>query len=221
MITIYKITCLVNKKIYIGQTKNKIEKRLNYHKWSARRQKMSCPKLEKAINYYGADNFVIEQLANTETREEADLLEEEYISKYDSIKLGYNIQSGGTGGNRVIVGSKNPNAKLTDQQVNEIRILLDNKSIKQKDIADKYDVHTTTIQRISYNVGWHENDIKPTRRKQRSIKKWTTLTEEKVKEIKTLLKEEKMDIIDIANLYGVCYASISHIKNERTWKHVK
>jgi hypothetical protein len=47
----------------------------------------------------------------------------------------------------------------------------------------------------------------------------SVLTEEKVKEIKALLKTG-MKRIDIANLYGVADCTIGDIKAGRTWRHV-
>ena len=48
---VYKIENLINGKIYVGQTKQKIEKRIEQHKYS----KNSL--IGKAIQKYGLENF--------------------------------------------------------------------------------------------------------------------------------------------------------------------
>lgn len=46
------------------------------------------------------------------------------------------------------------------------------------------------------------------------------LNEEKVVEIKKLLKEGKLTQTEIAKIYGVSRRTIGSIKNHKTWKHV-
>lgn len=56
---LYKITNLVNSKIYIGSTRQKISKR-----WAGHISKSSCCLyLKHSINKYGKENFKIEVLA--------------------------------------------------------------------------------------------------------------------------------------------------------------
>jgi len=104
---IYKITNVINEKIYVGQTKQyygaeKIgaEGRLKRHIANAFNPKSGsgCPKLENAIRKYGKECFVTEVLEKT-TQDEIDELEEYYIREYDSTNntIGYNISLGGKG----------------------------------------------------------------------------------------------------------------------------
>lgn len=85
---IYKITNILNSKIYIGITKRSLNKRLNEHK--------SCKKsaISKAINKYGIDNFLMEQIDDAETLSEALSKETFYINQFDSFirANGYNIE---------------------------------------------------------------------------------------------------------------------------------
>lgn len=57
---IYKITNQVNKKIYVGQTKQTIQRRFRGHKQAAKDNKKSSYKLYNAMNKCGADKFSIE-----------------------------------------------------------------------------------------------------------------------------------------------------------------
>lgn len=96
MIGIYKITNIINNKVYIGQSIN-IEKRVKEHFY-----KVQCSKdisfnsiLHQAIRKYGAENFTWEVLIECSI-EDIDKLEQKYIQEYNSIAPnGYNILIGG------------------------------------------------------------------------------------------------------------------------------
>lgn len=75
-------------KSYVGQT-TKTSRR-----WSPMRY-YGCSKFFYAIMMHGWNNFEHEILAECESQEEADSLEQQYIVQFDSINNGYNIASGG------------------------------------------------------------------------------------------------------------------------------
>lgn len=91
---IYKITNLVNDKIYIGKTIKSIDFRFSQHL----RKTSGCLKLVRAIKKYGKNNFKIEQIDIAENNEELNKKEIMWISKLNSINCGYNLTNGGTGG---------------------------------------------------------------------------------------------------------------------------
>lgn len=97
---IYCVTCLVNGKMYIGQTTNTIEKRFNGH---IKDSKKSDYKFYRAIRKYGPENFTVEELASysAPTKQELkpilDEAEKKFIKQYDSRKRGYNSTDGGDG----------------------------------------------------------------------------------------------------------------------------
>jgi len=86
---IYKITCLINNKIYIGQCIKNKEKTKNYFG--------SGYIISKAINKYGKDKFKKEILFECNNINELNDAEIYYIKKYNSTNksIGYNIRSGG------------------------------------------------------------------------------------------------------------------------------
>jgi group I intron endonuclease len=93
---LYRILCLINHKIYIGQTTN-YRKRWSYHKGEARREK-PCMIINQAIKKYGEGNFVFEVIATCKTYEDANELERQLIIQYDchiSGGKGYNVHPGG------------------------------------------------------------------------------------------------------------------------------
>ena len=97
--TIYKLTS-PSGKIYIGQTTNlKDRKRCLYNT----NKYYSGHKLDNAIKKYGIENFKYEILVQIEMedkfllREHLDVLESQYIEKYNSYNNGYNMTLGGSG----------------------------------------------------------------------------------------------------------------------------
>lgn len=66
--SIYKITNLINGKVYIGQTTQPIEKRFKSHCY-----KDGCTKLYNAMKKYGKSNFSIELLESKELNSEREL----------------------------------------------------------------------------------------------------------------------------------------------------
>lgn len=78
----------INNKIYIGQTRN-------YERRCLPSNYKGCQKFYYAIQKYGWDNFNHIILIDNLTIDEANLLEEELIKKYNTVEEGYNLKSGG------------------------------------------------------------------------------------------------------------------------------
>lgn len=96
---IYKITNILNHKVYIGQTcHSSIIERLNEHIENAKNDKNY--KLSKAIRKYGAENFIIEEIDTSNDKLNINEKEQYWINYYNSTdrKLGYNMTIGGEGG---------------------------------------------------------------------------------------------------------------------------
>lgn len=92
---IYRILCIPTGKSYIGQTID-INRRKHEYFSALRRNKHENPKLQKAWNKYGEENFSFEFWAfDNITPEQLDNLECEYIEKYNSLEKGFNLVSGG------------------------------------------------------------------------------------------------------------------------------
>ena len=96
MIGIYKITNLVNNKIYIGQSINIIE-RWKQHEYKAfnESEKAYNSAIHAAFRKYGLENFKLEVLEECSV-DELDEKERYWIRKLDSLTPnGYNILVGG------------------------------------------------------------------------------------------------------------------------------
>ncbi|MFM2010794.1 MAG: Acinetobacter phage Ac42 [Bacteroidota bacterium] len=87
---IYKITNLINGKIYVGQDKFNNPKYLG-----------SGFKLRRAIKKYGSENFKKDILESCSSKEELNSKEKFWIKELNSTNpdIGYNLVDGGQGGN--------------------------------------------------------------------------------------------------------------------------
>ena len=91
---IYKVTNLLNNKIYVGQTHKTLEYRKQQHLNTAKRGKGS--RFHEALRKYGFENFKFEILEdNIETIEDLNNRERYWISYYNSYMHGYNSTKGG------------------------------------------------------------------------------------------------------------------------------
>lgn len=110
---IYKITNIVNNKLYIGQTRKTIEERFQAHINKAKQHTNRY--LYDAMNKYGYDNFIPSEI------EECDdsLLDERemyWIAYYNTTnkQCGYNMTTGGGGGD---TWTNNPNKEETSKKL--------------------------------------------------------------------------------------------------------
>lgn len=122
MIGIYKITNLVNQKIYVGQS-NFIERRWAQHKSPYEQQRFSDKPLYKAFKKYGIENFTFEILEECPI-ELLNQREKYWISKLHTLchESGYNVTSGGDG----VADDNHPRHKLTREDVIDIRTRYNN-----------------------------------------------------------------------------------------------
>lgn len=150
MIGIYKITNLINHKVYIGQSVN-IEQRWKNHKTRAYYE--DCEEynrpLYRAMRKYGIRNFnfeMIEECAPQFLNER----EQYWIKYYNSFEDGYNLTVGGDSSashNSVLLGS-----------INDIYNDLMNSKLTQSEIADKYNTSQPMICYINTGTCWYNSD---------------------------------------------------------------
>lgn len=86
---IYKITNLVNNKVYIGQSARGVRERFNRHIQDAISGRLDTH-FARAIRRHGPENFVVEIIDTADNQDELNQKEQYWIRKYDSIKHGYN-----------------------------------------------------------------------------------------------------------------------------------
>ena len=150
MIGIYKITNLINEKVYIGQSIH-IERR-----WQEHCQPSSRSLIGKAIQKYGKEHFTFQVLEEC-AEEQLDELEERYISEYNSVvPNGYNIETASKGKTSFVFYDQDVFADIVKD--------ITSSDLTLTAIAEKYDLARRTIQRINQGDVHHDiNKVYPLR----------------------------------------------------------
>jgi len=215
---VYKIT-FPNNKIYIGISNN-IYRRMLEHNNDFRN---NLP-IEFAIQKYGKiTEFDILEEIDPENRTLMREREKFWIKVFNSNKkeFGYNVSKGGDGAD---LGSQNLQAKLTEEQLQQVyKDLMDNKLTLQQ-IADKYEMHLSSISNINNGHRYFHSSINyPIRKSKPGVAGTNSgnskFSKKDVDNIVQLLIENKMSIQEIASLYNVNESTIRNINNGKTYKN--
>lgn len=94
---IYKITNVINGKIYIGKTLQTIEERWKTHCYDYLKTTEEKRPLYSAMKKYGIQNFIIEEVEEVIDINLINEREQYWIEYYGSFKNGYNATKGGDG----------------------------------------------------------------------------------------------------------------------------
>lgn len=141
---IYKVTNVINGKIYIGQTIQKVKDR-----WYRHCSKSGISEAElnthfkRAILKYGKENFIVETIEICDSKE-LNEGEKFYISYYNSFKEGYNSTIGGQDGNKPF--------KTTEKEDNQI-ISLYNYGFSLREIGKEFNVDKSTVKGVLIRHG--------------------------------------------------------------------
>ena len=214
---VYKIT-FPNNKVYIGISNN-IYRRMLEHNSDFRN---NLP-IEKAIQKYGKiTEFVILEEINPNNRELMREREKFWISVFNSNKkeFGYNISEGGDGAD---IGSNNRQAKLTEEQYQQVyKDLIDNK-LSLQEIADKYEMHLSSISYLNnghtYFHSTVDYPIRKTKPKVAGINSGNSkFSQQDIENIWTLLQfHPELSMKQIADKYSVYASTIQNINQGKTY----
>jgi len=108
---VYKITNLINGKIYIGKSNDPLE-RWKVHIYNAKTGRGFI--ISKAIKKYGQENFLFEIIGEYSSEEEAYAAEMEFIKLFNTIENGYNILIGGKNGRSSMPQSLEHRRKISE-----------------------------------------------------------------------------------------------------------
>jgi len=110
---IYKATCTINDKSYVGKTVRPLNERIRHHLYESKSQKYP---FHRAIRKYGIDSFKWETLEECHSLEMLNVMETFMIQVHRSHRNegGYNLTWGGEGGDTF---TDNPNKERTRQKL--------------------------------------------------------------------------------------------------------
>lgn len=227
---IYKITCLVNNKVYIGLTTTSIAQRWKGHIGELKR---SSKHLYASMRKYGIDNFKIEQIDETDDFEKLGELERYYIKEYNSTdsEFGYNNTSGG----EKCQLDGNPRAKLTVEDVEHIRILYNERKMTCSQCWSLYEnrISFSAFEKVwqgvtwksvlpevytEENKRWHKNNSTNIRKGENNVN--SIYTDKEVIEIREYYVDHSLD--ECFKKYGAKSKSKKSFRNiiDRGYKHL-
>lgn len=226
MAAIYCYTNLTNGKKYIGQSTDP-EQRKRAHKSSAFNPNDSeyNSVFHQAVREFGLDNFEYTILQETDDLELLDSLEKFYIQYYNSIvPNGYNVLEGGKHApqKKKTIEEKIAltwhKAKLTEEEIKELRIAYANNESPSKIYEEKYKDRLTKSSFMNIWSGRRYGNIMPEYLKKG---RHTKLTEETVRNIRLDYQNHLGTYESLAQKYGISKATVADIIKYRTWKNVK
>lgn len=179
---VYKVTNLVNGKLYVGITSVSLEARKSRHLSAMRLGGGVNIPLYNAMRKHGEENFSWEIIDRADSFEELKEKEKYWIKELRTYTLfkdsnGYNATLGGQGtvghkhtkesikkmsessrGNCNIFksGTENPSAKLNEEKVSEIRKLYATGQYNYNQLSKLFGVSTTTIGKIIRLELWRD-----------------------------------------------------------------
>ncbi len=155
MAWIYKISNDFDDKIYIGLTRNTPKHRFEEH-WRSRLNDNGY--LHAAMALYGKEHFFVEGIEEVSEKEMGEK-EKYYIQKYNSLAPnGYNLAPGGENP-PVHYGSENIKSKLTEEQEQELFKDLSQYDLNFAQIAKKYGISQSQVERINKGQFRYHEDI--------------------------------------------------------------
>lgn len=116
---LYRITNIINNKVYIGQSKD-YKSRWERHKYLSKHLNNRSQYIHRAMVKYGINNFIFEVIATTISKNYSNELEDILIKQYNSCNkdYGYNLNSGGFSRNH----SEETKQKLREATIKQIAI---------------------------------------------------------------------------------------------------
>lgn len=211
---IYKITNLVNNKIYIGYTSRNLKRRFYEHCWSASQDKDKNI-LHKAINKYGKNNFKIEEvLSFNENEKNWEELERYYINYFNAyVPNGYNVAEGG---NKPPVkrGDSNNKTIFPDREMPILLNLLKDTSISYEKISE---ITGLSICQL-YNINMGKS------RKQEGIiypiRKFSIYEERALKIIEILANDKTISNEEISKKFKINKNSVASINSGKLFNYL-
>lgn len=207
MFYIYKITNLVNGKIYIGKAAD-VTRRWSSHKSIARTGGPNYYAIHAAIRKYGVENFIIQVIDQLENESNALVAEANYISLFHSKDrlVGYNLTDGGEGtSGHTYVPTQEHKEKLSKAHIGIPLSVEHRASISQSLLGEK-----------NPNFGGKFHKTMPVFRAFGTANPSAKLNQEIANQIRKDYKQLPSSR-KLAKVYGVSPSTILHIIRNEVW----
>lgn len=219
---IYKITNLLNNKIYIGRAVN-LQKRKTAHfrfthpedySETTIKGEKDMPIHRAMAKSHNKDDFKFEVVEYC-PEEELDEKEQYYIQKFNSfVPNGYNIAKGGMTWPHP-KGEQHPNAKLTKEQVAEIKTQL-KQGVSATELVQKYNASLEAISAINNGYNWRDdNETYPLSR----LNGLRHYTSEEILDMREA-RANGASVKELAKKYNTYTSTISQIVLGKVYKEV-
>lgn len=214
---VYTIINLVNNKKYVGITNN-YQARWKYH----RRNRTTTSKeyhkvLYSAFRKYGLENFEFTLVAQTATVDEGKALEVQLIKDLSSLshQHGYNVTAGGDHTGQE--GERNRNATLSEEQAMDIIARREAREVFATVYEDyKHLLKRSGMESIWLGTSWKRLQPQTITKLHATIK----LSDQQVREIRTLITTSDLSYPQIGKLYNVSAALICKINKNISYTNV-
>lgn len=186
----------LNKIVYIGQTcdlKTRHRTHIKYDPYNPNKLEYDYP-LSRGIRKYGQEEYELLILEDDIPINELNKKEIYYIKKYDTYRNGYNQNAG---------GGINENFYVYEEtKIKQAFNLLKETNFSFPKISQLTGLSITHLYNLNIGLRRRDDNLKYPLRNEEYLTKGQKLTENEVKEIKELLKESKMPIKEIEQIYN-------------------
>lgn len=207
----YKITNLINGKVYIGQT-NRPHKR-----WIEHKVRDTGYPISNAIKKYGANSFEFKIIAITDQQSKIDECEKCFIKifKANVKKFGYNLTAGGDG----MFGRKHTVATRAKMSIAHTGHKHSEETIEKMRVSSMGFVHSKEAKEKIRQIRIGTKRSHQILDKISGENSWKAkLNWNMVNEIRTKYLEGNITLTELANIYRVSYSTIQNIISNTTWR---
>lgn len=196
--------------VYVGQTVQlevRHKKHIQYDPFNLNTREYDYP-LSRGIRKYGEEEYELIILEDNLLKEELNEREKYWIAFYDTYFNGYNQSTGGSNPVKPI---------FTEDKIDLVIDMLRDESYSYQDIINKTGISMTHIYNINTGKRRKRDNLNyPIRESNTKGTKGLKLSPEECKEVHQLLKDTRLSIEEIAEMYSCEKTTISRINRGLT-----